>query len=732
MKPNFLQSLLLLGVSMTYMGSLTSAAQELTLPQITQGEFYARSAGNGFRSLPSGTEYTIQSQDKTQILKCDYKTGKVLEILFDSAKARECNFTDFDDYLISDNGLHIILLRETSPIYRRSRAYTAYHYDVRRNLVSPLGSTAEGQIRIPTFSPNGRMLAYVRNNDIYIKKFDYNTEVRVTTDGRVNHVMSGVTDWVYEEELYATNLMAWSNDSRYLAYVRTDESEVKMYGMTLFGNSNYPRSYDYKYPKAGEQNATVSLHLYHTDNRSSVPVLEKELSTEPLYIPRIEFVNGTLYAYTLNRNQNNLRVYQINPDSHVSKLFLQDKAEKYIDTNSWVLQMKITPDGAYYVHDATGRPQVYKYSTAGTLEKQLTSQNADITEFYGVSASGEIYYAVAEPTPMDRTIWAMDARGRARRLSPERGTSKATFSANHKYYLLSHSTTEQVPHYGIFATANGKEQVMLEDNAELARKISQTPHPTKEFITVRTKDGQELNAWIIKPRNFVPSRKYPMVMTQYSGPGSQEVLNEYSLGWNEYLAEQGFIVACVDGRGTGARGSEFMKSTYLRMGVLESTDQIEAAQALGELPYVDEKNIGIFGWSFGGYNVLMAMTRGEGTFQAGVAVAPPTDWRLYDSIYTERYMRTPQENPKGYEETSVMTHVDGLKGNLLIVQGSADDNVHMQNTMLLVPHLVSADKDYSMLVYTDKDHGIHGDNTRNQLYRQITNYFILHLVKNKR
>lgn len=730
MRPNFLHSLvmLLVGIAGT---TNTGAAQELTLPEINKGAFYAYSAGNGFRSLPSGNEYTIQSYDRAQILKYDYKSGAVLDTLFDVNKARECNFKDFDDYLISDNGLHIILLRETTPIYRRSRSYTAYHYDVRRNMVSPL-SSEKGQIRIPTFSPNGRMLAYVRDNDIYIKKFDYDTEVRVTHDGKINHVMSGVTDWVYEEELYAINLMAWSDDSQYLAYVRTDESDVMMYEMPIYGKDNYPHSYKYKYPKAGETNSSVSLHLYHTDNRNTVPVLEKELTTEPLYIPRIEFVHGNLYAYTLNRNQNNFRVYQINPKSRVAKLFLQDKAEQYIDTNNWVLQMKITPNGTYYVHDASGRPQIYKYSTAGTMEKQLTTQDADVAEFYGVSDDGEIYYAVAEPTPMDRTLWAMDKKGKTRRLSPERGTSDATFSANHKYYLMSHSSTDQVPHYGIYATKNGKELVMLEDNEELAAKIKATPHASKEFITIHTKSGQDLNAWMIKPRDFDPHRTYPLIMTQYSGPGSQQVLNSFSFGWEQYLAEQGFIVACVDGRGTGNRGRDFLKCTYMKMGYLESTDQIEAAQALGELPYIDAKNIGIFGWSFGGYTVLMSMTRGNGTFQAGVAVAPPTDWRLYDSIYTERYMRTPQENPKGYKETSVMTYVDGLKGNLLIIQGSADDNVHMQNTMLLVPELIRADKDYQMLMYTDKNHGIYGGNTRNQLYRQITNYFTLHLMKNRR
>lgn len=719
-----LSSLLLLAAAPVASAQSTGA---LTLPDVTGGVYSPHSAGAGFRSRPDGRSYTVVSPDRTQVLCRSYETDEE-EVLFDSATARECPFDTFDDYLISDDGLRMILLRETTPIYRRSRAYTAYYYDVRRRMVSPLNETP-GQVRVPTFSPDGRMCAYVIDNDIYIKKFDYDTEVRVTTDGKLNEVMSGITDWAYEEELYLTKLLSWSPDSKWLAYARTDESAVRMIGMTMYGSSNYPSVYAYKYPKAGETNSTVSLWLYEVDNRRSVPIMETELAAEELYIPRLGFEGEELYVFTLNRNQNHLRIYRVNPGSRVSRLWLEDKDERYIEEHAEVLQMQITPKGSYLISEREGRPQIYSYTPEGNLAGCLTDEEADVEQLYGVSAEGEVYYQLASPTPMDRVVVARDAKGRTRLLSPESGTSDVTFSADMSYYLLSYSSATEVPHYSIHRTRDGKELRVLEDNRELAERIAAVPHSKREFTTIETESGQRFNAWIMKPTDFREGERYPVVMTQYSGPGSQSVLNSFSFGWEEYLTTQGFVVACVDGRGTGGRGSDFEKCTYLRMGVLESQDQIEAARALAKLPYVDGERIGIFGWSFGGYNVLMTMARGEGTFRAGVAVAPPYDWRLYDTIYTERYMRTPQENPKGYDESSVAGYISGMEGALLICHGTADDNVHFQNTMQLIPALVAADKDFRMLVYPDKNHSIFGGNTRNHLYRQITDHFITHLKR---
>ncbi|MDO5036181.1 MAG: DPP IV N-terminal domain-containing protein [Porphyromonas sp.] len=697
-------------------------AQRIELPHIWDGTYAPKSGGENFRSTPDGKHYTIINPERSAIVKYSYETGVEVEKIFDTETARECDFDTFDDYLISESGHHIIILRNTEPIYRRSASYTAYHYDVRRNLVAPLNITP-GKVRVPLLSPDGRMCAYVIDNDIYIKKFDYDTEVRVTTDGRVNHILNGVTDWVYEEELYETSLMEWSNDGSFLAFVRTDESEVMSFEMTLFGTQNYPMTYVYKYPKAGEQNSVIEVKLYEVDNRRTITLDIKELADQEYYIPRMTFWQDQLYLFTLNRHQNHLRVFQVNPKSKVSKLWLQDEDDCYIDSNNWVRKLQFDASGIYYVSERSGRPQLYRYDHNGVMQSQLTDGQYDITNFYGVAENGDVIYAVAAPTPMDRTIVARDVRGRERLLSPESGVFSANFSVGMNYYRLQGSSATTLPRTEIRRTKDAKQIAILEDNSQLREKLARIPHAKKEFIEVRTESGLILNAWILKPLNFDPSKTYPLVMTQYSGPGSQSVMNKFEFGWEEYLSQEGFVVACVDGRGTAGRGSDFTKSIYLNMGVLESQDQIEAARALGQLPFIDAKRIGIFGWSFGGYTTLMAMTRGEGTFKAGVAVAPPVDWRLYDTIYTERYMRTPQENKRGYDATSALSYVQGLQGNLLIVQGTADDNVHAQNMMLLTTALVAADKDFQMLTYTDKNHGIYGGNTRNHLYRQITNHF---------
>ncbi len=701
-------------------------AEGINLKDVTNGVYSAKSAGYTFRPMVDGKSYTVLSSDGTRLVQYSYENGAEIAVLFDTKTARDCSFDTFQDYIISDSGHHIIILRDYKPIYRRSGTYDAYHYDVRRNRVEPL--TSQGaRVRIPLLSPDGRNCAFVVDNNIFIKKFDFDTEVQVTADGKFNEILNGVTDWVYEEELYLTSLMSWSQDSKYLAFVRTNESEVKSYDMTVFDTAVYPDTYSFKYPKAGEKNSEVSVRLYHLDNRKT-SVLDLGLNEE-FYIPRIDFHKDNLYVFTLNRLQNHLRTYQINPDSQVARLWLEDRDDRYIDSNSWVSQLAFTNEGAYYVSERSGRPQLYRLDQAGKVQEQLTKGDYDLDTFYGIAPNGEVIYSIAYPTPMDRTIVAQDKKGRTRYLSPEKGWSTATFSADLSYYLLKHSSATQVPRYEICRMRDGKALTLLEDNSELTQKLAQLKYNQREFIQLNTKSGQTLNAWIIKPEGFDAGKKYPVVMTQYSGPGSQTVQNSFSFGWEEYLAQEGFVVIAVDGRGTGGRGSEFKKCTYLQMGILESQDQIEAAQALGQLPYIDGTRIGIWGWSFGGYMTLMTMSRGNGAFAAGVAVAPPTDWKLYDSIYTERYMRTPQQNAKGYHDTSVMNHIRGLKGELLIVHGTADDNVHVQNVMHLVPALVAADKDYQMLIYTDKNHSIYGGNTRNHLYRQMTNHFKKHLMR---
>lgn len=695
--------------------------KQLTIDSITNGTFAAKSAGAGFRPMEDGAHYSVVSRDHRAVLKCSYSTGKVVDTLFYTKTARECEFETFDDYVIAPNGLQILLFKDTEYIYRRSRKFNAYRYDVRRNLVQPL-SASGGKVRIPTLSPDGRMCAFVKeDNNIYVAKFDYNTESAVTTDGKPNAILNGTTDWVYEEELYATNLMQWADSSEQLIFVRTDESKVPVYNMQMFGSGLYPEDYRYKYPKPGERNAEISLRSFDIRSKKT-EVIELPIRGE-YYIPRLDYAHGALQVFTFNRNQTHFRLFTVNPKSGLSKLLLEEKSERYIDPE-WARQLAYTPNGFTYVNDKSGYNQLYLYSKQGAVQKKISRDNADVTAFYGVSDQGEAIYAMAYPTPMDRIIVATNLKnGKSRTLSPEKGNSRAVFSKDMSYYLLTSSNMETPARYSLNRTKDAKEMVLLEDNAALLSKMKEYSFAQKRFFQVTTASGVTLNGYIITPKNMEPGKKYPALFTQYSGPGSQEVQNRFKFDWEYVLPENGYVVVSLDGRGTGGRGAEFQKCTYLNLGLLESQDQCEGATATAKLfPYIDEERMAIWGWSFGGYTTLMAMSHTSPVFKAGIAIAPPTSWRLYDTTYTERFMRTPQENNSGYDRTSVMTRAANHSGNLLIIHGSADDNVHVQNTMQYVEALVQEDKYFEMLIYKDRNHSIYGENTRKHLYNSILRF----------
>lgn len=703
-----------------------NGAQKLTVSNVTNGTFSQRSAGLGFRPTADGKHYTIISKDRKSIVRYNYETGRVVDTLFNSSKARECDFDTFQNYIISPNGLRIIILRDIEYIYRRSYKATAFFYDVRRNMVQPL-SSSEGKVRIPTFSPDGRMCSYVKeDNNIYIRKFDYNTESQVTTDGKVNEVLNGVTDWVYEEELYVTNLMQWSGDSKQLVFVKTNEADVAVYNMQIWGNKLYPYDYKFKYPKAGEDNSITSLHSFDIMSKKTTPI---ELPiTDEYYIARLDYAHGALHVFTLNRNQNHFRLFTVNPQSTVSKLLLEEKDERYIDPE-WVRQLTYTPDGFLYVSERGGYAQLYRYNKQGIEIGKITADNIDVTNLYGVTKSGEVIYSLASPTPMDRVILAQQLKNnKIRFLSPENGYSSAVFSGDMSYYLLTSSDVNTPTRYSLNRTSDAKEMVLLEDNRQLQDKLKDYTFGKKEFISVTTQQGITLNGYMITPSDFDPNKKYPALFVQYSGPNSQEALNRFGFDWTYLLPEEGIIVVCLDGRGTGGRGTEFRKCTYLNMGLIETEDQCQGALAVTrKYPFIDRDRLGIWGWSFGGYTTLMCMTQEEQVFKTGIAVAPPTDWRFYDTTYTERFMRTPQENPDGYNKTSVINRVENFKGNLLLVHGSADDNVHLQNSMLLIKELVKHDKYFELLVYPDKNHSIYGGNTRNHLYNNKLNFLLRNL-----
>ena len=675
-------------------GWAQNGSNPVELKDITDGKYRQITNVGEMRSLPDGEHYTAMNPGRTMIVKYAYRTGTPVDTLFNVATARECTFDSFDNYDISSTGHHILIYCDVESIYRRSSKATVYDYDVRRNYVKPLSDSKSKQM-IPTFSPDGRMCAYVSDNNIWIRKFDYDTEIQITRDGELNKVLNGVTDWVYEEEFAITNLMAWSPDSEILAFVRSDESDVPEYSMQKYGTGTYPTYYNYKYPTAGEKNSSVCVMAYNLSSKDT-----KKLNV-PLdadgYIPRIAFTTdpSQLAVMTLNRQQNRFQMYYANPKSGVAKLILKDENKCYVDSE-WLSSIRFFKSGFTYVSEQDGYAHIYLYSPTGVMQRQVTKGNWDVTRLLGYDEKTKTtYYESAEESPMRRSVYKIDAKGKKTKLSTKEGTNSATFSANFAYYVNRFSNVNTPMQITVNETKQNRVLRTLQDNAALTKKLAQLAYSPKEFFTLTTASGYELNAWMIKPANFDENKKYPVMMTQYSGPNSQQVLDNFGFDWEYYLASKG--------------------------------DQVEAAQALGKLPYIDKERMAIWGWSFGGYNTLMALTVGKGTFKVGIAVAPPTDWRYYDTVYTERFMRTPQENEKGYNETSPMRRVSELQGKLLLIHGSADDNVHFLQSLQYAEALVQANKQFDMHVYKDRDHSIYGGNTRFHLYTKMANYLFENL-----
>ncbi len=592
-----------------------------------------------------------------------------------------------------------------------------------------------GPQQVPVFSPDGNLVAFVRDNNIFLVKLLYgSSESQVTEDGKQNAIINGIPDWVYEEEFGYNRALEFSADNTMLAFVRFDESEVPSYSFPLFAGEapridalqDYPGEYTYKYPKAGYSNSKVEVRTF--DIKSKVTRTIKVPVDGDGYIPRIRFTNdpNKLAILTLNRHQNRFDMYFADPRSTVSKLALRDESPYYINEN--VLDnIRFYPDNFSYISDKDGYPHLYWYSMNGNLVKKVTSGSFEVKQFLGYNATEDaFYYTSNEESPMREAIYKTDRKGKRIKLSQQVGTNKALFSPTMKYYINTYSNLN-TPTLITLNDNTGKVLQTLVTNDELKQTLAGMGIPQKEFFTFKTPDGIELNGWMMKPTAFSSSKKYPVLMYQYSGPGSQEVVDRFGITWETYMASQDYIVVCVDGRGTGGRGSEFQKSTYLNLGVKEAKDQVYAAQHLGSLPYVDKTRIGIWGWSYGAYTTLMSMSEGTPVFKAGVAVAAPTDFRFYDTIYTERFMRTPKENTEGYKATSAFTRADKLEGNLLLVHGMADDNVHFQNVTEYAEHLVQLGKQFDMQIYTNRNHGIYGGNTRQHLYTKLTNFFNSHL-----
>ena len=707
-------------------------AQQVTIKDVANATYRAEGI-RGIRPMLDGEHYTQISSDGKRLVKYSFKTGKEVATIFDVETARDCTIKHFDDYIMSPNESLILIQTDTKPIYRHSFTANYYIFNVKNNKMEPLSTG--GPQQVPLFSPDGNQIAFVRNNNIYLVKLLFNnSESQITTDGKYNEVLNGIPDWVYEEEFGFNRAFDFSADSKMIAYIRFDESKVPMYSFPLYKGKSpsldqyatYPGEYEYKYPMPGIDNSKVSVHTF--DIKSKVTRKIDLPLDEDGYIPRIKFTNdeNALAIMTLNRHQNRFDLYYANPRSTLCKLMVRDEAPQYIKENAYS-NITFYPEHFVVMSEKDGYNHLYLYTAGGNLVKQITKGNFEVKDFLGYDEEdGSFYYTSNEESPLRKAVYKTDKKGKKTKLSQQTGTNTPLFSKSMKYYMNKYSSLD-TPMQITLNDNTGKTLKTLVTNDQLKQKLAGYAVPKKEFFTFQTTDGVTLNGWMMKPVNFSASKKYPVLMFQYSGPGSQQVLDTWGISWETYMASLGYLVVCVDGRGTGGRGEAFEKCTYLKIGVKEARDQVETALYLGKQAYVDKDRIGIWGWSYGGYMTLMSMSEGTPVFKAGVAVAAPTDWRFYDTIYTERFMRTPKENAEGYKESSAFTRADKLHGNLLLVHGMADDNVHFQNCTEYAEHLVQLGKQFDMQVYTNRNHGIYGGNTRNHLYTRLTNFFLNNL-----
>ena len=722
------------GLCLMMSSSKIHAGEKLSLKDITRGEFRSE-VMQAVCPLADGETYGQMSSDGKRVESYSFRTGQRVAVLFDAATARGVQLDHIDDYIMSPDGRRMLIQTQTKPIYRHSFTAVYYIYDIRNNKLEPLSDG--GPQQTPVFSPDGNQIAFVRDNNIYLVKLLFDrAESQVTKDGKRNEIINGIPDWVYEEEFATNSSMVFSADSKQIIWIRYDERAVKQYTMQLFKGmkpehseyAEYPGDYTYKYPVPGQVNSKVSVWSYDIQSRQTRQI--NAPLDEDGYIPRIKATSDPtkIAIFTMNRHQDQLRIYMANPLSTVCQLAIEDRVDKYINEN--VLEdVQITDKHILLPSERDGYNHLYLYTLNGQLLRQIVTEKYVVKAVYGFDEkTGDTYFAANPNGPLEQQVMVAHANGKVEVLSKQAGVNNAIFSQNYKYFINSWSDINHPVQYTLCQN-NGKTLLTLIDNQKLQQKLAGYELGTKEFFSFTTSEGVQLNGWLVKPADFNPQKKYPVIMYQYGGPGSQQVLNQWGIGMNgngaileQYLCQQGYICVCVDNRGTGARGAAFEKCTYLRLGELEARDQVEAALWLGNQSYVDKERIGIWGWSYGGWNTLMSMSEGRPVFCAGVAIAPPTNWRYYDTIYTERYMRTPQENASGYDVNPI-ARASQLHGSLLICHGLADDNVHYQNTAEYVEALVQADKDFHQLVYTNRNHSIFGGNTRRHLFRQAINHF---------
>lgn len=699
-------------------GGVASSQQEITLEDIwAKGTFRGKGI-DGIRSMKDGKHYCILTQNAIE--KYDYaKASKVGEVV----KFSELDLKGYVvDYQFSKDESKVLLILNPELIYRHSYLANVFVYDI---ATKKLIKVAEEKIRLAELSPNSQKVAYVSNNNIFIFDIASMQTKQITTDGEYNHIINGTTDWVYEEEFAITKGFFWSNDSEKIAYYKFDESKVKQFSMTIYGDL-YPMEYVYKYPKAGEDNSVVEIFVYDlkSDKTNHIDMgLNKDI-----YLPRLQWTpNDEVFIHKLNRHQNQYELFIASTNDFKPKKIYEERNQYYIEQVEDVVFLN---DKKHFIlkSERNGYMNLYKIGIYDRQIDPITQEKYDIDQVCYINPqTEEIFYTAAQSEAYNRELLVVDNKKKIKKLSGETGTYSADFSANGEYYISTFSNTDTPTQYTI-NNNKGEVLIVLEDNKEQKEVLAQYGAERKEFGKFKTSQGTELNYWMIKPTNMEKGKEYPLLMYVYGGPGSQEVLNSQSrfsdYMWFRMLAQKGYVVACVDGRGTGMRGEEFKKCTYMELGKYETEDQIEAAKYFGSLDYIDKDRIGIFGWSYGGYMSTLCITKGADYFKTAIAVAPVTTWRYYDNVYTERFMRTPQENPKGYDDNSPINHVEKLKGNYLLVHGTADDNVHFQNSMDLVTALIKANKQFEQFAYPNKNHSIYGGNTRLHLYTLMTDFIL--------
>ncbi len=690
-------------------------AQPTLLNDIISGTYKPQSLP-AMTAMANGEQYAQLEDDC--IFAYSYQTGAVVDTLFDASTAKLMKIEDVEGFVLSEKGKYLLVYNNAKQIYRHSFTADYYIFNTERKELKLLGDGVQN----PVFSPNGRYIAFARENNLFLHTLDFGTEVAVTTDGSVGRIINGTTDWLYEEEFGTTHLYAFSPDNKQLAFVRFDETEVPAFRWQEMLTDGYPADQALKYPRAGEKNARVSVVAYDIQYKSLKTMNLGAAADEDSYIPRIMWTNNAeqLAIFVLNRNQNKLEMLLANPKSTVCKRAYYEESKNVYINYEQIDEWQFLADNSFIaVNETDGYRHAYLYSATGQKLKQLTSGTFDVTDIYGYDEkTATLYYQAAADSPMTRSIYALNTKkNKTAHLTPAVGWHTATFSADYKYFIDNYSSLTTPNRYTLY-TNIGKEVRELLNNNTLQAEWQALNLPQKEFFAFTTERGDKLNGWMLLPTDFDAKKQYPALQVQYSGPNSQQVINRWKVDWEYFLATQGIIVVCVDGRGTGARGRDFRTSTYMNLGVQEAEDQVAVAKYMQSLPYVKKDKIGIWGWSYGGFMTILSMSQPEGIFACGIAVAPVTDWMLYDSGYTERFMRRPQVNEGGYDATDLSHLADKLQGRLLLVHGLADDNVHCQNAWKYIDALVEADKQFDMQIYPDDNHFLRKRNNYKHLYNR--------------